>query len=52
MSVILSIQRINEISDTRMSAVDSSAVEIQAGPSLSRSSISASSREGPEEKAV
>jgi hypothetical protein len=52
MLVISGIQRINETSDARMPAVDSSVVEIQTGPSSSRSDISTSSRGGPEGKAV
>jgi hypothetical protein len=46
------IQRISKTSDTEMLAVDSSTAEIQIGLSLSRSDISASSREDFREKAV
>jgi hypothetical protein len=46
------IQRISKTSDTEMLAVDNSVVEIQTGPSSSRSSVPTSSRESPREKAI
>ena len=52
MLVVLGTQRISKTSDTRMPAVDSSAAEIQIEPSLSRSSIPASSREDLRKKTV
>jgi hypothetical protein len=44
LSVILVTQKISRISDVEMPVMDSSIKEIQAGPGLSRSSISTSIR--------